>query len=108
TDSKLRKQKDKILDIIKKSGVDENLYATYSPLKEEYYSLDLDSLNEGLDTIKNEKRKIEGDTIQYRILSHNFKENNKNYLLEIGKSVDTIDETTTPLQNIAFQILVGM
>ena len=98
TDSKLRKQKDKVLDIVKRSGVDENLYAAYSPLKEEYYSLDVDSLNEGLDTIKNEKRKIEGDTIEYRILSHNFKIGNKNYLLEIGKSADTIGETTSPLR----------
>ncbi len=108
TDTKLRKQKSKLLDIISKSGVDDYVYATYSPLKEEYYSLDLDTLNQGLDTIKNESRKIEGDTIQYRILSHNFKVDHKNYLLEIGKSVATIDETTSPLQNIAFQILVGM
>ena len=108
TDSKLRKQKNQLLDIIKKSGVDDYVYATYSPLKEEYYSLDLDSLNEDIDTIKVESRKIEGDTIQYRILSHNFNVGNKNYLLEIGKSVDTIDETTSSLQNIAFQILVGL
>jgi two-component system, OmpR family, sensor histidine kinase ArlS len=108
TDSKLRKQKDKILEIIKNSGVEDYVYATYSPLKEEYYSLDIDTLNEGLDTIKNESRKIEGDTIQYRILSHNFIDGNKNYLLEIGKSVDTIDETAAPLQNVAFQVLVGM
>ncbi len=58
--------------------------------------------------IKNERRKIEGDTIEYRILSYNFAVNKKNYLLEIGKSVDTIGETTTPLQNIAFAVLVGM
>jgi two-component system, OmpR family, sensor histidine kinase ArlS len=108
TDNKLRKQKDQILKIIKKAGVDDYAYATYSPLKEEYYSLDIDSLNEGLDTIKNESRKIEGDTIQYRILSYNFMNGNKNYLLEIGKSVDTISETSAPLQNIAFQVLVGM
>lgn len=108
TDNKLRKQKDQILKIIKKAGVEDYVYATYSPLKEEYYSLDVDTLNEGLDTIKNESRKIEGDTIQYRILSHNFKEGNQNYLLEIGKSVDTIGETSAPLQNIAFQVLVGM
>ena len=108
TDSKLRKQKNQLLNIINKSGVDDYVYATYSPLKEEYYSLDVDTLNEGLDTIKVESRKIESDTIQYRILSHNFKVDNKNYLLEIGKSVDTIDETTSSLQNIAFQILVGL
>jgi two-component system sensor histidine kinase ArlS len=108
TDNKLHKQKNKLLKIIKKSGVKDYLYAAYSPLKEEYYSLDEDSLDEYLDTIKNEKRKIEGDTIEYRILSYNIIVNKKNYLLEIGKSVDTIGETTTPLQNIAFVVLLGM
>jgi two-component system sensor histidine kinase ArlS len=108
TDSKLQKQKNKVLHIISTSGIKNYLYAAYSPLKEEFYSLDEDSLDEYLDTIKNEKRKIEGDTIEYRILSYNFIVDKKNYLLEIGKSVDTIEETTTPLQNIAFEVLVGM
>jgi two-component system sensor histidine kinase ArlS len=108
TDNKLHKQKDQILHIIKTTGIKNNLYATYSPLKEEYYSLDEDSLNEYLDTIKNEKRKIEDDTIEYRILSYNLVVDRKNYLLEIGKSVDTIGETSAPLQNIALAVLVGM
>ena len=108
TDNKLLKQKNKLLQIIKTSGIKNYVYATYSPLKEEFYSLDEDSLNKYQDTIKTEKRKIESDTIDYRILSYNFIVHRKNYLLEIGKSVDTINETTTPLQNIAFQILVGM
>lgn len=108
TDNKLRKQKTKVLQLIKAAGIKDYVYAAYSPLKEEYYSLDEDSLNEHLDTIINEKRKIEGDTIEYRILSYNFAVSKKNYLLEIGKSVDTIGETSTPLQNIAFEVLVGM
>jgi signal transduction histidine kinase len=108
TDSKLVKQKDKLLQIIKPSSIKNYLYATYSPLKEEYYSLDEDSLNENLDTIKNERRKIEGDTIEYRILSYNFSIDKTNYLLEIGKSVGSIGETTTPLQNIAFVVLLGI
>lgn len=41
-------------------------------------------------------------------MSHTFKVDSKNYLLEIGKSVDTLDETNLPLQNIAFQVLLGM
>ena len=108
TDNKLNKQKGKVLKLIKASGINNYVYAAYSPLKEEYYNLDEDPLNEHLDTIKNEKRKIEGDTIEYRILSYNFIVNKKKYLLEIGKSVNTIGETTTPLQNIAFVILLGM
>jgi len=108
TDSKLRKQKNKLLDIIKATGPKDYVYATYSPLKEEYYSLEEDSLQEQLDTIQNEKRRIETDTIEYRILSYNFNVQQKHYLLEIGKSVDTIGETTSPLQNIALEILIGM
>jgi two-component system sensor histidine kinase ArlS len=57
---------------------------------------------------QNEQRQVERDTIDYRILSHTFKVGKKNYLLEIGKSTETIGETTGPLQNIAFQILLGM
>ncbi|MBB3057143.1 sensor histidine kinase [Mucilaginibacter gotjawali] len=108
TDNKLQRQKKKVLGIIKISGIKNNLYAAYSPLKDQFYSLDEDSLEESLDTIRNEKRKIEGDTIDYRILSYNFILGKKSYLLEIGKSIDSIEETTAPLQNIAFVVLLGM
>ncbi|MDP9047510.1 MAG: ATP-binding protein [Bacteroidota bacterium] len=114
TDNRLRKQKNKLLQIIKNQGINnyiqsgESDASYYSPLKENYVSLNLDTLPENLDTIRNEKRKLERDTIEYRILSHNFKADNKKYLLEIAVSVDTITETTGPLQNIAFQLLVGM
>lgn len=108
TDNKLIEKKHKVLQLIKNSGIKDYIYATYSPLKEEYYSLFEDTLGNSLDTIINDKRKIEGDTIEYRILMYNFEVSKKSYLLEIGKSVDTIGETTTPLQNIAFVVLVGM
>ncbi|MBV8391316.1 MAG: sensor histidine kinase [Mucilaginibacter sp.] len=114
TDNWLRRQKDKVLKIVNAQGIKNYIqngesYGSYNALlKEEYVSLDVDSLNENIDTIFNENRRVEGDTIQYRILSHNFKAGNQNYLLEIGKSIDTINETTTPLQNIAFEILLGM
>ena len=42
TDNKLRKQRNKVLQIIKASGIKNYLYPAYSPLKEEYYSLDED------------------------------------------------------------------
>jgi two-component system, OmpR family, sensor histidine kinase ArlS len=108
TDSKLRKSKSKVLYIIKTSGVKENLYAAYSPLKEEYYNLEEDTLDEHLDTIRTEPRRIEGDTIQYRILSYNFPVAKKNYLLEIGISQDTVNERSAPLQSVAFVVLLGM
>jgi two-component system sensor histidine kinase ArlS len=114
TDNWLRRQKDKVLKIIKGPGIKNYIqngesYGSYNALlKEEYVSIDVDSLNENIDTIINENRLVEGDTIQYRILSHTFKVNKTNYLLEIGKSIDTINETSAPLQSIAFEILLGM
>ncbi|MCR8557526.1 HAMP domain-containing histidine kinase [Mucilaginibacter sp. BJC16-A38] len=114
TDNKLRKQKDKLLQIVDTQGIKsyiqsgESDASWYTPLKEDYVSLDVDSVPGYVDTIKNEKRILQGDTIEYRILSHNFKAGNKKYLLEIAISVDAITETTRPLQNLAFQVLVGM
>jgi two-component system sensor histidine kinase ArlS len=114
TDNWLRRQEEKVLKIVKGPGISNYIqngesYGSYNALlKEEYVSLDVDSLNENIDTIVNENRVVEGDTIQYRILSHNFKVGKQNYILEIGKSIDTINETTTPLQNIALEILLGM
>lgn len=113
TDSRLIKQRDKLLDIVHKKGISNYIengesYGSYLPLKEEYISLDEAELGLHLDTIKDEKRIIEQDTIDYRILSHTFIAGKKNYLLEIGKSSDTIGETSGPLQSIAFLLLLGM
>ena len=113
-DNKLIKQKKKFLQIVKARGIkdyipnDEKYGSYYLPLKEEYLTIEEADADYVLDTIKNEKRLVERDTIEYRILSHTFKLDKQNYLLEIGKSVDTLDETSTPLQNIAFAVLVGM
>ncbi|HZY39467.1 MAG TPA: HAMP domain-containing sensor histidine kinase [Mucilaginibacter sp.] len=113
TDNRLRKDKDKVLQTVRDHGIKSYIqngesYGSYTPVKDVYVSLDEDTLNENLDTIQNEQRKVEGDTILYRILSHNFSVDKKNYLLEIGISLDSVNETSRPLQSIAFLILVSM
>jgi two-component system sensor histidine kinase ArlS len=115
TDNRLRKQRDKFLQIVKDRGIATYIqngesYGSYLPLHEEFISLDIDTLREWLDTIKNDKRVFtdDRDTLEYRILSHNFIVNKKKYLLEVAKSVNTIGDTTSPLQSIALQVLLGM
>lgn len=114
-DSKLIKQKTKFLQIVGQQGIDEYIPAGetygsyYLPLKDEYLTIERDSLiTRPIDTIKNEKRLVGRDTIEYRILSHTFKVNNENYLLEIGKSTATLNDTSAPLQSIAFVVLISM
>lgn len=114
TDGRLRKQKSKLLRIIRSQGINSQIdsgetdVSYYTPLKEDYVTIGIDSTAENLDTIKNEKRILEGDTIEYRILSNNFIAGKKKYLMEIAISVDAISETTRPLQSIAFELLLGM
>ena len=114
TDSRLRKQEDKVMQTIHNQGIKsyiptgEDNYAAYTPIKDVYVSLEEDSTATEPDAIINSPRKVEGDTIQYRILTHNFMADNKRYGLEIGISQDTVNERTAPLQTIAFFILVGM
>jgi two-component system, OmpR family, sensor histidine kinase ArlS len=113
TDSRLRKQKEKVLQTVNELGIKYYIqngesYAAYTPIKDVYVSLDEDTLAGYLDTIQTEARKVEGDTIQYRILSHDFRADGKKYLLEIGISQDTVNERAGPLQSVAFVILLGM
>lgn len=114
TDNWLRRQQQKVLKQVQVQGIHSFIqngegYGSYNALlKEEYVSLDIDSAGDNTDTIVNEPRLVAGDTILYRILSHNFTVGKQTYLLEIGRSIDTINETATPLQNIALEILLGM
>ena len=114
-DNKLIRQKTKFLQIVNQQGIEEYIpsgetYGSYYlPLKDEYLTIELDTIaNNLIDTIKNEKRLVGRDTIEYRILSHTFKVDNQKYLLEIGKSTATLNDTSAPLQTIAFMLLVGM
>ncbi len=114
-DNKLIRQKTKFLQIVDQQGIKEYIpfgetYGSYYlPLKDEYLTIEVDTIkNDLIDTIKNEKRLVGRDTIEYRILSHTFKVDNQKYLLEIGKSTATLNDTSAPLQTIAFMLLVGM
>jgi two-component system, OmpR family, sensor histidine kinase ArlS len=114
-DSKLIKQKTKFLQIVDQQGISEYIPAGetygsyYLPLKDEYLTIEKDTLGfQSIDTIKNEKRLVGRDTIEYRILSHTFKIDTQNYLLEIGKSTATLNDTSAPLQSIAFVVLISM
>jgi signal transduction histidine kinase len=113
-DNRLHRQEEKILQLIKEQGIGAYIqngepYASYSMLKDEYISIDTtDSAIGKLDTVTEQKRKVERDTISYRILNRTFKMGKKSYMIEIGKSVSTVGETDTALQSIALQVLLGM
>jgi two-component system sensor histidine kinase ArlS len=112
-DSYLRQQKEKVLDVVAKNGVNSYLqgaksYGGYTMLMEEYISLEPVEMSFNIDTIYTDERIIENDTLNYRVLTHAFIAGKEKYLLEVGKTTATIDQYNRPLQKIATYVLLGL
>ncbi len=109
----LREQKKKVLDVIRRNGIQEYLqgeetYGSYTMLKEEYISLEPAGPTVQRDTIATSRRLVEGDTLTYRVLSHTFDYQQKRYILEVGKKTATISQYNKPLQRVALSVLIGL
>ena len=110
TSANLREQEKKVLSNIRRNGIDfyfegDSSYGSYTMLKEEYISLEPVPVGVYRDSIQTSRRIIETDTMDYRILTHAFQYHNKTYLLEIGKTLASIDQYTRPLQKVALYAL---
>jgi signal transduction histidine kinase len=113
TDYYLQQQQKKVLEVVNKNGVDsylqgEESYGSYTMLKEEYISLEPVEQGFKLDTIYTDQRIIEQDTLNYRVLIHAFNTEIGTYLMEVGKTIETIDQYKRPLQRIATYVLLGL
>ena len=108
----LQQQKKKVLKVIDRDGLDyyfqgDSSYGSYTMLKEEYISLEPVTQTIA-DTIQTSQRLVEGDTLTYRVLNHEFEYQGKKYMLEVGKTVATIEQYNRPLQRMALYILGGL
>ena len=113
TNHLLEEQKQKVLGNISRNGIEyylagDSIYGSYTMLKEEYISLEPSSTGREMDSIFTSKRLIEGDTLTYRVLSYTFPDHGKRYLLEIGKTLGSINQYTNPQQKIALYVLISL
>jgi signal transduction histidine kinase len=118
TDERLLEKRSQVLAIVNEEGIEsffqddpEAGYGSYNLLKEEYISLEriVDTLR--VDTIFNEERIIEEDIVSYRVLAYTFSAEGSNYLLEIGRSLATIqqiEKVIASLVLVAFFIFIGL
>lgn len=81
-------------------------FGSYNILKEEYISIEPLHNDTLIDVIEFSQRIIEGELVDYRVLSYSIEENGKNYLIEIGKSISTIYRFEHNLKRFAFIFLV--
>lgn len=113
TNNYLLEQKQKVLEVVAKNGLDyylegEDSYGSYTMLKEEYIALEPVDNNLDLDTIQTTQRIVESDTLNYRVLSYTFTSGDAKYLMEIGKTTEAIDQYNGPLQRIALYVLISL
>ena len=113
TNHQLEEQKQKVLRNISRNGIDyylagDSSYGSYTMLKEEYISLERTATVRNVDSIFTSQRLIEGDTLTYRVLSYTFPDHGKKYLLEIGKTLNSINQYTHPLQKVALYVLISL
>lgn len=111
TNYTLEQQRKQVIKNIDKNGIDfylqdDESYGSYTMLKEEFIALLPVGGQVKIDTIKDEQRIIEADTLSYRILSQTVNRNGKNYLLEVGKTIASIDQYNSQLQGYAALVFV--
>lgn len=113
TDRQLIQKKAEVLELIQAGGIEsfiseenpEEGFGSYNILKEEYILLEkAGSGNFSADSIFVEKRIIEEEEISYRVYADLLTINGENYLLEIGRSLETIEQ----IETIFFKISIGI
>jgi signal transduction histidine kinase len=115
TDQRLLQKKEQVFDIIEERGIEaflsdeeDEAYGSYNLLKEEFISMEPFDPSLINNRIENTLRKVEGEVVEYRVLSLGFELHGGTYLLEIGRSLDTIRETSNTLQRYALYFLFGV
>jgi signal transduction histidine kinase len=116
TESSLLSKKGQVLELILKNGIEEFLspdgetetFGSYNILKEEFILLEPFEGLAGETFFEETQRIIEGETVDYTVLTHTFEYNGRIYLLEIGKSLSSLGNFDDALQKFALIILFSM
>lgn len=114
TDRALIKMKEKTMINVAKIGINsflniekDSAFASYNILKDEYITIDLDTVKgSGKILFSDEARIIEDEEFDYRILNYSFDIDNQHYVLEIGKNIQLVNALNRTMKNISVSIIL--
>ncbi|RSK43976.1 sensor histidine kinase [Hymenobacter rigui] len=116
TDQRLHEKREEVLQLIQRDGISAFVqgeeYADYNILKQEYITLTpLPPTPDGSHAphpprIFDEPRQVDNQIEDFRIMSQQFATNGRNYRLEIGSSLATVELLTDTLRRMALWVLV--
>lgn len=112
TDNELVNNREEVINIISEIGIEPFMtdtlktFGSYDILKEEFISLEKENLPEEWNFIEIDKREIDNEIIEYRVLNYTFQVDNDTYLLQIGKSLQSINNTQNNIRRIILIFLI--
>jgi signal transduction histidine kinase len=112
-DNNLIEKREKVIALISKVGIEPFVtsvtgddFGSYNILKEEFVSLERIDLKENVNYIEVTPRIIEGEEIEYRVLNYSFLVDGNMFLLEVGKSLNSILHTEKNIKKVMLVFLV--
>lgn len=113
TDLELKAKRDQVLAIIDEVGITTFIeegsgsgYGSYNLLKEEFISLEQNDSVPPVTTIENSPRQVEDEIVEYRVLIHTFSIQEKQYILEVARSLSTIHDIESTLKKFGLYTLL--
>jgi hypothetical protein len=98
-DNDLIQKRENVIELISEVGIEpfitsdtSETFGSYNILKEEFISLERIETPEDLNFIEVASRLIEDEEIVYRVLNYSFTVEGQKYLLEVGKSISSIQQ----------------
>jgi signal transduction histidine kinase len=114
-DNELIQKREQVITLISRVGIEPfmasdngNVFGSYNILKEEFISLEKVELKEDANFMEVSQRLIDGEAITYRVLNYSFKVDGDTYLIEIGKSLVSIQHTQKNIKEIMLLFLVSI
>ncbi|MEX2512215.1 MAG: HAMP domain-containing sensor histidine kinase [Cyclobacteriaceae bacterium] len=114
-DAELQDKRDQILTVIRQNGMAEFFqeedspsgFGSYNILREEYVLLEKMGEPFLLDSIFNEQRILDDVAVSYRVCAYVFSFEGETYLMEIGKSLETINRVFDLISRIILSLLLA-
>jgi signal transduction histidine kinase len=114
-DNDLIHKREQVITLISEIGIEpfitsdsSDTFGSYNILKEEFISLERIDPEEEMNFIEVTSRLIEDEEIDYRILNYSIEVDGQKYLLEVGKSLQSIVHTGRNIRQVMLVFLISI
>ncbi|MBN1107791.1 MAG: HAMP domain-containing histidine kinase [Bacteroidales bacterium] len=110
-DEDLIQKREQFISLISDIGIEpfmttDSSFGSFNIIKEEFISLEMTDMEEDYNFIEETIRDIDNEEIEYRVLNYTFEIDGQKYLLEVGKSLESIERTERNINRVLIPFLL--